>query len=198
MIQFSFHEALLVIKPLLLYSLGVIFYAVFIFKFYRFLAKKDVFGLDLSEYKNSKHPILKKLFHILLMTFKYLFIFPLFIFFWFIVLAIFLVFLSKGRDLGSVLMLSMAIVAAVRATSYYNEDLSKDLAKMLPFTLLGIFIIDITYFSFSEGVDLLFNIPDFGFVLIYYLIFIVALELLLRVAHWTIMSFFLKTEENFK
>jgi len=30
---------------------------------------------------------------------------------------------------------------------YYNTDLSKDLARMLPFTLAGVYIIDQSYFE---------------------------------------------------
>ena len=58
--------------------------------------------------------------------------------------------LSKFSSPNHILVVSVSLVAAIRVTSYYNEQLSQDLAKMIPFALLGIFLVDATFFSVQE------------------------------------------------
>jgi len=41
-------QAYLILKPLVIFVLGMVVYSIFIFKFYRFIAKKDVFELNLK------------------------------------------------------------------------------------------------------------------------------------------------------
>ena len=137
---FSMEEAISVAQPLFLLILGITIYSIFIFKFYRFLARKDIFGLNLRQY-NPHEGFFGKLYDGLLYTVEYIIVFPLFVFFWFVIISFFIGLISD-RPFGHVLLVSMGLVAAARVTAYYNEDLSKDVAKMIPFALLGIFIID--------------------------------------------------------
>jgi len=58
------------------------------------------------------------------------------VFFWFMVLSLLMIMISKVPDLGQIFQISIALVSVIRITAYYNEDLSRDLAKMLPFALL--------------------------------------------------------------
>ena len=109
--------------------------------------------------------------------------FPIIIFFWFAVLAIFLGFLGKDQSTESILLVSIALVSAVRITAYFTEDLSRDLAKMLPFALLGVFLVDRSYFKLDVSLDLLRHVPDFWQLLVYSLLFIVALEVILRIIY---------------
>ena len=57
-------------------------YAIFIWKFYRFLAKRDIFKLDLNKYNNATHPVSGKLLEVFFFCLKFLVIFPVIIFFW--------------------------------------------------------------------------------------------------------------------
>ena len=50
----SFPEFFSTIKPLGLYVVGMVIYAIFIFKFYRFIARKNIFKLGLSEYSQGE------------------------------------------------------------------------------------------------------------------------------------------------
>ena len=77
---------------------------------------------------------------------KYLVLFPIVAFAWFIILTVLLTFLAKTRSLDLILLVSMSVLAAIGVTAYDNEDLSRGLSKMLPFALLGVFLIDISYF----------------------------------------------------
>ena len=123
------------------YIMGIGVYAVFIFHFYRFLATRDMFKFDLSRYQESPRPAVRGLLHFVMYVAKYIVVFPFFAFFWLAVLTLILAFLSKDRNFTDVLLISLATVSAIRVSAYYHEDLSRDLAKILPFAVLGIFII---------------------------------------------------------
>lgn len=138
--------------------------------------------MDLAQYSRSDHPLLNKTLGGILYLLEYIFLFPLFTFFWFIFFTVFLVLMSK-HDLQTTLLISVAVVAAVRITSYYKEDLSKDLAKMLPFAMLGIFLMDMSYFNLSEAIQTFKQVINLWDTLIYYLLFVIGLEFVLRIGH---------------
>lgn len=161
------------------YIVLIAIYAIFIWKFYRFLARRDIIKLDLRKY-NTSHPGLRKFIATLLFLLEYIIILPFLIFFWFVILALFLLLLAKNQALGNIILISAAVIGATRITSYISEDLSKDLAKMLPFTLLGIFLIDPSFFSVGDFIARLYDIPSLFQHILLYLIFIFALEIILR------------------
>jgi len=105
-------------------------------------------------------------------------------------MSVLLMFLAKSGNVANILLVSVALVAAVRATAYYNEDLSRDLAKMLPFALLGVFLVDISYFSFSNSIELVKQMPSFWKTMAYYLGFVIALEFVLRIGHGIVSLFY--------
>src|SRR3989344_3592235 len=177
--QLSVSEATTFTYPLLLLTAGIVVYSVFIFKFYRFLASKNVFKLKLQQY-SSFFARIQKIFSVMLYIVEYFIILPLFIFFWFLVLVVILSALSKDQEPLTVLFISMGIVAATRVTAYYNEDLSRDLAKMLPFVLLGIFVINIKFFSYGAFIGTVSKFPMFWETILYYLGFTMLLETVLR------------------
>ena len=166
--------------PVAIYVASMALYAMFIFKFYRFVAARDMFGLDFSRYEESKHRWLRHILHVIMYIAKYLVVFPLFAFFWFGVLTLILAFLSKDRAITDVLLIALATVSAIRVAAYYNEDLSRDLAKILPFAVLGIFLIDATFFEISESMNVLREANDHRELILYYLLFLVAVEFVLR------------------
>lgn len=170
-----------VIRPLLIFVAGMAIYAIFVFRFYRFIARRDIFPLDLNQYNNVKFPWLRKFTEVFFYIVEYLLVFPLFLTFWYGMLTILLGVLAKGQPLESILLASIAVVATIRVTAYHNEELSKDLAKMLPFALLAIFLIDISYFSWQTSLATLMQIPSVLHTLAYYLIFVIALEFVLRI-----------------
>lgn len=185
MTEFNLSEAIDTLKPLAGFVLGIVIYAIFIFKFYRFLARRDIIKLDLSRHARSVSRIPRVLFYLL----ENIVIFPVIVFFWYAVLVTLLSLLAKDQTPESILLVSIALVGAVRATSYYSEDLSKDMAKMLPFALLGIYLVDQSYFELSVSVDILEDMPDRWNLIAYYLMFTVALEFVLRIGHGAITTF---------
>jgi hypothetical protein len=169
------------ITPLASYSLGMAVYAVFIWHFYRFLAKRDIFNFHTEKYTDKQGKLtFKGIIGFTSYLINYLIIIPISTFFWFAVLAAFLLFMAKQQPINQILLVSMAIIAATRITAYYNEDLSRDMAKMLPFTLLGIFIIDPSFFSLDLVFTRIKEIPTFLTAILNYVVFTVALEFTLR------------------
>ncbi|MBU0615914.1 MAG: hypothetical protein KJ601_07515 [Nanoarchaeota archaeon] len=194
MAYFSLGEAQSVTKPLVLFVVGIVAYAFFVFKFYRFLASRDIFDLNLQQYSGKGTGFFVKLLKLILYCIEYLLLFPLFSFFWFGIITALLAFLSKSNDISGILLIAMALVAAVRITAYFTEDLSKDLAKMLPFALLGVFLVDISYFSFQGSLEVLKQLPEMWKTIVYYLGFTILLEFVLRIG-FSIISPFLSKEE---
>ena len=65
-------------------------------------------------------------------------------------------------------------------TAYYNEDLSRDLAKILPFAVLGIFLIDASFFDMNASLDVLREANRHRETIFYYWAFLVVVEFALR------------------
>ena len=128
----SVDRAFDLLSPVAVYILGMAVYALFVFKYYRFIASRDMFALDLSKYEASRFRWLRTLLHIVMYVTKYLILFPFFAFFWFTILTLILAFLSKDRSFSDVLLMALVTIGSIRVTAYYNEDLSRDLAKILP------------------------------------------------------------------
>lgn len=150
--------------------IAIAIYAVVIWHFYRFIARRDCFKIGLG-----KHP---KIVGFL----KYFFIFPFVAFIFFIGFSLLMLFLTRGLDTEIVLSTSFAIIVAIRFTAYYSEDLSKDVAKMLPFALLGIFLVDPLYFNFDFILqEKVYALPVFLTDALQYILFIILVEWILRI-----------------
>jgi len=161
----------------------VVVYSWFIWKFYRFIATKNIIKLNLKQYNKVEHPFFTKLFEGGLSLVEYIIILPFIIFFWFAVFTLFLIFLTDKLDIKAILILSATIIAAIRLTAYiprYGGELAKEIAKLLPFTLLAISILNPNFFSIERITNHLVQIPDFLGSIAIYLIFIIGLEIILR------------------
>jgi hypothetical protein len=159
----------------------IILYSIFTWKFYRSLSKKDIIKLNLSKYNTLKHPFFYKLVAAMFYFVEYIILMPVLIFFWFAILSLVILVLSNELVINQVLMVSAAMVAGVRILSYYEEDLSKDLAKMFPFTMLAIFILNPSFFSVDRVVSNIGEIGNLMTSIFYFLILIISLEILLRI-----------------
>jgi hypothetical protein len=128
----------------LLFIIGVAVYSLFVWYFYRFISKRDLlpkFFYPLTNEKNeSKIKIVKY-------TVAYLGVFPLIVFAWFIVLAFFVFLIGKEMPFEIALFVSLIIIAVVRILSYYREDASKEVAKMIPYAILSIFLTSLVVFN---------------------------------------------------
>jgi hypothetical protein len=154
--------------PLVYLIILIAIYSIVIWHFYRFIARRDCFRINYS-----RHP---KLISIL----KYSLIYPFVAFLFFIGFSLMMLFITKNYEITGILSTSFAIVTAIRITAYYSEDLSKDVSKMLPFALLGLFLVEPSYFSFGEIINKTYLLPEFFSLCIQFIILIVLVEWVLR------------------
>ena len=176
----ALQDALELLWPVLAVVLGITVYAVFVFNFYRFVAARDMFKLNLSWSGEESGSIIGNLMRLVWYFVRYVILFPAFAFFWFAVLTLVLAFLSEDRSLGTILLISLATVSAIRVTAYYNEDLARDLAKMLPLAVLSFFIISANSLNSIGSLAALQAVDEHLTTIFYYLLFLVALEFGLR------------------
>jgi hypothetical protein len=173
-------EAFTTLKPLVIFMFGIVIYAIFIYKFYQLIPKKDILGLFLHKKSDTGVGWLTFIVRRLLYILENLILIPLVILISFVILASFLLLLSKSQTTQTTMLVSMALVGSVRVLAYYHEDLSRELAKLLPLVLLGIFLMDVSYVSLTETINRSIEVLMMTNELSYYFLFIVVLEFCLR------------------
>jgi len=162
-------------------------YSVIIYHFYRYIARRDCFKP--SQRKYSK----------IIGFLKYTFLFPFIAMLFFIGFSLILIFLTNTIDIAQVLYTAFVLVLAIRITAYYTEELSKDVAKMLPFAILGIFLVDSSYFSIESVTERINTLPDYINLIIQFLLLIILTEWVFRSALTIRYAMFPKKEgETYK
>ena len=162
---------------LLSFSFGMVAYGVFVWHFYRFIARREIVSLTLQKYQTGG----KKLTSIIVYFAKYVIVFPLVVTAWFFAYSLFMFFLAPDIDPDFVFLIVISLVVAIRMAAYYKEDLSKDLAKMIPFSLLGIFLVNSTLFTIDQFVERLDNFIPFVGTIAAFVLFAIGVEAALRI-----------------
>ena len=155
-------------------------YSVFVFIFYRALAKRDLITLNLNHYSDNLSGRLKKYSRIIFFVLQYIIFVPVLITFWTLILAIILTLLSPDADHSRNALIATSVVGAVRILSYWTEDLSRDVAKMLPFGVLGVFLVGDAQVQISEIEELFNGLNEIATSFISSLFLIAVLESILR------------------
>lgn len=166
-------------RPALLLTAGITIYAIFVLHFYRFLSQTELFEVNFDKYATDANPSYGKWKKYSLYLIKYVLVFPIFTFLWLTFLTLVLILLSS-QDISTVLLIATSVLVAVRATAYYDADLGRDLAKMLPFALLGAFIVKLSSFSLASSLEKIFELPTHWQTILTYLLFALVIELILR------------------
>ena len=169
--------------PTLMAIIAIAAYSGFVFMFYRLLAKRDLLTLDLKRYEDSMTGRIRVFFRSLLFVAQYVLLIPILIGFWTVVMATILTLLSDSSDHSRNAMIATSVVGAVRILAYWTEDLSRDVAKMLPFAVLGVFLVGSTSVNFSEFEAFYSNLPELADAYLNSLILLSILETVLRVGH---------------
>ena len=169
--------------PTLMAIIAIAAYSGFVFMFYRLLAKRDLLTLDLKRYEDSMTGRIRVFFRSLLFVAQYVLLIPILIGFWTVVMATILTLLSDISDHTRNAMIATSVVGAVRILAYWTEDLSRDVAKILPFAVLGVFLVGSTSVNFSEFEALFSNLPELADAYLNSLILLSILETVLRVGH---------------
>ena len=167
--------------PTLMAVIAIAVYSGFVFMFYRILAKKDLLTLDLSKYADDFGGKVKKYLRSVLFVVQYIVVVPILIAFWTLVLAVILTLLSDNSDHARNALIATSVVGAVRILAYWTEDLSRDVAKMLPFAVLGVYLVSSTSVQWSEFEILLKSLPELAESFFSSLMLLAILETLLRI-----------------
>jgi len=158
------------IISLVYFAVSIVVYSIIIWHFYRFIAKRDCFKI-----KSLKHP---KTVGFL----KYFFAFPFVASLFFLGFSLMMLALTRNYEVPEILSVSFVLITAIRIVAYYSEDLSKDVAKMLPFALLGLFLVDSSYFNTEEIMAKLSSVPDFLVTAIQFILLLIITEWILRLS----------------
>lgn len=168
---------------LLLLTILVAIYVIFIWRLHIFISTKNILRLNLNKYNRTKHPLLAKIVAGFLYFLEYVIILPILIFFWFMIFAVLLIFIARGMEPSSIILLSALTIAVLRIVAYipkYGESASAETAKIIPFTLLAIGFTEPLFFNTEEITARVFDIPQLFQGMSQYVFFIVVIELVLR------------------
>lgn len=168
--------------PTLMAIIAIAAYSGFVFMFYRLLARRDIVTLDLGKYDQSMSRY-RAFFRTGVWLLQYAIAIPLLIAFWTLVMAVILTLLAEGNDHARNALIATSVVGSVRILSYWTEDLSRDVAKMLPFAVLGVFLVGSTSVEFSEFEELRNNADELAASYFNSMILLAILETVLRIIH---------------
>jgi hypothetical protein len=168
---------------LLLLIMTVFCYSLFVWKGYKYIARKNLIELNLNQYNTSEHPFLSKALAGIFYLIEYLIISPIVIFISFTLFAAFLILLNESTTIDYLILVSATIIAVIRMTSYLpkkGEELAKDLAKLFPFMLLAVAMLNPDFFDFERILSNFQQIPALLDQILIYLLFIIVLEMIMR------------------
>ena len=139
----------------------MVVYSVVVWKLHKFIGTKNILELNLNQYNTSKHPSLFKIIAFLFYVLEYLILMPILILLWFALFSIFMI-LVLDLELQVILFVSAAIVATIRIIAYiphYGGSLGREVAKLLPLTLLAIALLTPEFFDMPRIIG---NISKLG------------------------------------
>ena len=188
------------IYDLIGFSIGMVIYGIFVYHFYKFLSKRDMFSINLEQrmihikLKSSGEKI-STVPRITAFIATNIFIFPFVIFLWFLGYSSFMFLLVQQMPTATIFLVSSSLIIAIRISAYYSEELSKDLAKLIPFALLGIFLFNPQFYSMSDVVKRLEEIPSFLTLIASFLVVAIAVETILSILYLIKLKFFHKEKK---
>jgi hypothetical protein len=158
----------------------ILLFAFFSWKTCKSLSKRDMLSLDLHKYNSAKHPIVRKVYALMLYFVEYLLLLPLMIGIWIIVFSIFLILLNSHMSVFNATLVSAAIISAVRIISYIKEDFAITIATLIPFNLLALALAEIDSITVNGVIEQSKQIYLVIPTATYFFIFIIIIELIMR------------------
>ncbi|MFH1425506.1 MAG: hypothetical protein ABIG28_02130 [archaeon] len=178
----------------LLFAIALVIVAIFIWNFYRSTSKRNLIDLNLRKYNHSEHPLMYKVFATVLYLLEYIVIMPFLITLWYAGLAFVLLLIAKERPINDILLISAAMIAAIRILAYYRTEIAKDLAKLFPFITLSVFLLTPGEFNLEQIVSHIYKIPISLNILFYFILVVAVVEIILRFVY-TMFEFWRSEEE---
>lgn len=170
----------------LLSSTIILFLAIFImwYFYHKQLSKRDLFEIPKIDSDSKFVNFINRLIYFL----KYMLIFPLYSFIWFLIFSFLLVLIAKSRPISEIMFFGIVIVSVTRISAYVSSKLAEDMAKLLPWAMIIVFLMDpqsITLESAQASLkSFIQEIPKIA----KYLLFIAFVEWFLRIGNWIIGS----------
>lgn len=143
----SFFEPENRIFAFLLFIIGIAIYSLFVWYFYRYISKRDLFPRIFYQFSLKQKDKSKSIAKLVSLTASYAFLFPLIIFVWFTLLAFFVFLIGEDMPFQIAIFVSMAVIGVVRILSYYREDAAKEVAKMIPYAILSFLLTSAAVYS---------------------------------------------------
>lgn len=166
-------------SDLIIITASIAAYAFLLYKFYHFVAKRDVFGVQpVQPFKT--HALLSDVWDVIQAVTHYGGLFPIFVFVWFASFSILLSFMAKNLPAQQLLLVSVTFVGAIRIAAYYKEELAQDISKLIPLTLLAVALIEPNFFSIALFEEKVKQVATLLPLSLSFLVFIVLLEWALR------------------
>ena len=169
----------------LLSSTIVMFFAVYImwYFYHKQLSKRDLFETPKIDSDSKFANFINRIIYFS----KYIIIFPLYSFIWFLIFSFLLVLIAKSRPIDEIMFFGIIVVSVTRVTAYASSKLAEDMAKLLPWALIIFFLTDPTSITIAT-IQESFN----GFVqeipkVAKYLLFITFVEWALRIGYYILV-----------
>ncbi|GKS67872.1 hypothetical protein YTPLAS73_14190 [Nitrosarchaeum sp.] len=182
------------------FSIGMVIYGIFVYHFYRFLSKRDMFCINIEKISkghfssSGKKPSGAP--RVVAFIATNFFIFPFVIFLWFLGYSSFMFLLVQHMETATIFLVSSSLIIAIRISAYYREDLSRDLAKLLPFALLAIFLFNPQFYSLVDILKRLAEIPSFLTQITAFMIVAMIVEIFLSIVYVIKIRFFHKVKKS--
>lgn len=154
------------LQTLLLYGIGIALYTALVFAFYQSISRRDAF------HTRRRPGWFGRVIHFT----ESALVFPVMSFLYFAMLTLSLFLLAKAQTTATILLISMAVVVGVRVTSFLSENMSVDLAKLVPMGLLGVMLVDPGYLSLQVTWGRIGEAASMGPLLGRYFLLFIALE----------------------
>ncbi|MEK6890596.1 MAG: hypothetical protein AABX03_00495 [Nanoarchaeota archaeon] len=165
------------------FIVAITLYCLFVWKFNKFLSRRDIIGLNLHKYNKVEHPLLNKTLALVLFLLEYMVILPILVFFWFLIIGLMILLLAKDFKVDQIAIMSACIVGVIRIISYYNQQLSEDIGKQFPLALLVILLTSTSFFDIKITIEKIASIPAFFNSIAIYLLFIILIEFIMRIIY---------------
>lgn len=166
------------------YAVGLFIYIWLIWHFYRFVARRDLFGKHLSIHHPGITGVLEDFILGMFRVGKYGVVFPIVSFLWFGGFVALLFVVAQNQTLEQIALISIGLVGAARMLAYYKEDMAQELAKTIPIVILGVALTEPDFFQINLVLSRLESLPALGATLLPFILYLSALELTLRVLLW--------------
>ena len=124
------------------FTIGLAGFSIFIWYFYRFISRRELIP---RFHKKRTENVSKTKF--LLYVILNLTTFPIIVFVWFSLYSSLIFLLSNDLPFELIMFVSMSLIGTVRITSYFKEELARDVGKTIPFAMLGMFLTAGTLFA---------------------------------------------------